>query len=178
MKIDNRLSLERMKRAISPKIIALALLVSIILSVVLYVTLENIKSKELLIWYVTEESTNCFSNDSLVLVDEYVSKNGINKVVLKRLHPDDTYFDVAMSTSAYYNCDIFIMKAEMVKDYVELDIFSTLSVDRFDQEAILFIEENAVGVLISDDYYLLINAKTDIDIQMIYDIFDILARKK
>lgn len=178
MKIDNRLTFERIKRVISHKIVALALLVSIILSVVLYVTLENIKSKELLIWYVTDESENCFLDDSLTLIDEYVSEKGIDKVTLKRLHPDDTYFDAAMSTSAYYNCDIYIMKAEMARDYASIGIFSAVSVDEFDENEILFIGENAFGVLASDDYYLFVNAKADIDIQIIYDIFDILARKK
>ena len=156
----------------------MVLLIVMIASIVLYITLENLASKEILIWYVTTESEDCFSSDSLRLVNEYASKKGIDKVVLTKRHPEDTYFDATMSTSAYYNCDIFIMKAEMAKEYSEIDMFLSLSVDGVDESDLLLVNDNAIGILICEDYYLLINAKTDIDLEIIYDIFDIFTRTK
>lgn len=176
--IDNSLSLERIRRALSPKIVASVLLIMMIASIVLYITLENLASEDILIWYVTTESEDCFSGDSLRLVNEYASKKGIDKVVLTKRHPEDTYFDAAMSTSAYYNCDIFIMKADMAREYFELDMFLPLSVDGDDESELLFVDDNAIGRLIYEDYYLLINAKTDFDLEIIYDIFNIFTRTK
>ena len=58
----------------------------------------------------------------------------------------------------------------MAKKYYEMDMFLPFSLDG----DLLYINGDAVGIMIFEDYYLLINKKTDIDKQIIYDIIDIL----
>ncbi len=178
MMVDNKISKERIKNTLSYKIIAAVLLAVTLASVVFYVTLENMDKKEILIWYVTEDAENCFSDDTVQLCNDYAAQNGIDRVLLTRRHPEDIYFDATMSTSAQYNCDIFIMNEEMAKKYFDMGIFMTVSTDGFDNEELLFIDNKAVGILIDENYYLLINIHTDIDLQIIYDIFDIFTREK
>ena len=174
--MDNNITTARIKRVLSPKIIAIVFLIVTLVTVVFYVTLENIDKKEVQIWFVTTDGEYSFSDDTLKQINDYGAKHGIDKVVLSRRHPEDIYFDVTMSTSAYYNCDIFIMNEEMAKKYYEMDMFLPLQTDGFEGEDILYINDKAVGVLIDENYYLLINAKTDVDLQMIYDIFKIFKR--
>lgn len=178
MTIDNKITLSRIKSALSIKIIVIVLLIAALLATVFYVTMENKEKKEILIWYITTESTDCFSENALKLVNDYAAKVGVEKVVLTKRNPDDMYFDVAMTTSAYYNCDIFIMTAEMAQKYFEMNMFLPLQIDIENEDDLLYSGEDAVGILIDESYYLLINAKTDVDVQIIYDIFDIFKRTK
>ena len=138
------------------------------------ISFGNKEKKEILIWYITTEGTDCFSENALKLVNDYAAKVGVEKVVLTKRNPDDMYFDVAMTTSAYYNCDIFIMQKETVNSYAEAGMFLTLTNHGFDESDLLYFENNAIGVLIDENYYLLINSKTEVDVQIIYDIFEIL----
>ena len=173
MNIDNRLSWERIKGALSSKAVAIVLLIVVIASAILYITLENNDSNEMLIWMITDDNTVGFSQEDLQLINDLCVERGVDKAILSRRHPDDTYFDVTMSTSAYYNCDIFIMKEETAKKYYEMDMFLPFSLDG----DLLYIDGNAVGIMIFEDYYLLINKKTDIDKKIIYDMIDLLIEK-
>ncbi len=175
MNLDNKITAKRIKKALSPKIVAIVLIVVVIASAIFYVTIKNRNSKELLIWYITTEAENGFSDEALRLVNEYGVKSGLDKVVLSKRHPEDAYFEVTMSTTAFYNCDAFIMSAEIVQKYAEAGMFMTL--DYNGENELLYLGDNAVGILIFENYYLLINEKTDIDLQMIYDIYDILNEK-
>lgn len=177
MSIDNNISGARIKKTLTPKTVAIVLFIVTLVATCFYITIENIDSKEILIWFITTDTDDCFSNDALKHINDYGSQKGIDKILLTRRHPDDRYFDVVMSTTAYYNCDIFIMREEMVQKYSALGMFLPLSVDGADTENLLYIGNDAVGILMDEDYYLLINAKTDIDLQIIYDIFDILIKK-
>ena len=172
--MDNNITTARIKRILSPKIIAIVFLIVTLVTVVFYVTLENIDKKEVQIWFVTTDGEYSFSDDTLKQINDYGAKHGIDKVVLSRRHPEDIYFDVTMSTSAYYNCDIFIMQKETVNSYAEAGMFLTLTNHGFDESDLLYFENNAIGVLIDENYYLLINSKTEVDVQIIYDIFEIL----
>lgn len=178
MIVDNKISKERIKRVLSYKTVAAVLVIVMLVSVVFYVTLENKDKKEILIWYVTTEAENCFSEDTVQMCNDYANQKGIDKVLLTRRHPEDIYFDATMSTSAQYSCDIFIMNEEMAKKYAEMAIFMPVSTDGIDQEKLLFIDNDAVGILIDEGYYLLINIHTDIDLPIIYDIFNIFTREK
>lgn len=175
MKIDNSFSWARIKKAISPKIAIAVILIVAAVSAVFYVTLENSESREILIWHITDETEPCISSDTLRQVKDYATDQGIKKVILTRRHPEDRYFDAVMSTTAFYTCDIFIMNEEMALRYTDSDMFLPLSADGFDEESLLYVGNSAIGVALDDDYYLLINSKTDIDEQIIYDIFEILA---
>ena len=145
-----------------------------VLSTIFYITLENYESKALLIWYITEDASHDFSDDVTKLINDDGAEKGIDKVLLTRRHPDDQYFDVAMSTSAFYNCDAFIMKKELVQEYAATGMFMTLCSDGANQENMLFIEDQAVGILVFEDYYFLINEKSDVDLEIIYGIYEIL----
>ena len=175
MNINNDITGDRIKKALTPKIVAIVLIFVMIVTAVFYVSVKNLNSKELLIWYITTDTDNCFSEDALKLINDYGREKGIKKVILTKRHPEDTYFDASMATTAFYNCDAFIMDADMAQKYVEMGIFKTLSYDG-DGE-LLHADGKAIGILIDENYYLLINDKTDIDLQIIYDIYDILVRK-
>ena len=174
MNIDNSISVEKIKKVLTPKIIAIALLVALVVSTVFYITLENNDKNEIHIWYITEDNYDSILSENLRAVEEYIAERGFDKLLVTKRHPDDRYFDAAMSTSAYYNCDIFIMREEMVKSYAEAEMFLTLTNHCFDGSDLLYFENNAIGVLIDENYYLLINSKTEVDVQIIYDIFEIL----
>ena len=172
--MDNSITIKRIKNALSPKVVVIVLVIVAIASTIFYVTVKNKESKELLIWYVTNEDGSCFSDDEIKLINDYGVKNGIDKVVISKRSPLDDYFDVTMSTTAIYNCDIFIMNGEMAQKYAESIEF--LSLDFDGAEDLLYYGERAIGILINENYYLLINKKTDIDLQKIYDIFEILTK--
>lgn len=174
MNIDNSISVEKIKKVLTPKIIAIALLVALVVSTVFYITLENNDKNEIHIWYITEESYDSFLSENMKSVEKYIAECGFDKVLVTKRHPDDRYFDAAMSTSAYYNCDIFIMQKGTVNSYAEAEMFLTLTNHCFDESDLLYFENNAIGVLIDENYYLLINSKTEVDVQIIYDIFEIL----
>lgn len=175
MKTDNKITLSRIKRALSPKILLALFLAVALVTAVFYFTVENNEKNEIQIWYVTTESEDCFPEDTLKLINDYGAMRGIDKVILTKRHPEDTYFDVTMSTTAYYNCDIFIMNEETAKKYYEMDMFLPLEESGFEGD-FLHIDEKPIGLLINESYYLLINAKSDVDLQIIYDIFEIFTR--
>ena len=177
MKLDNTISERRIKNALDLKTVLTVLVVVLVLSTVFYITLENIEKKEVLIWFVTTDAEDMLSANEIKLINDRISQSGIDKAIVTKRHPDDRYFDVAMSTSAYYNCDIFIMKEETVKKYLDMDMFLTFSDRGSEYDDILYINNSAVGILVFDDYYFLINARTDIGIEIIYDIVDILIRE-
>lgn len=177
MKLDNTISKRRIKRALNLKIVLTVLIAVLVLSTVFYITLENIEKKEILIWFVTTDADEMLFKNEIKLINDHISQYGIDKAVITKRHPEDEYFDVAMSTSAYYNCDVFIMNEEMVKKYLDMDMFLLLTDRGVEYEELLYIDNNAVGILIFEDYYFLINALTDIEIEIIYDIVDILISK-
>ena len=127
MKLDNTISERRIKNALDLKTVLTVLVVVLVLSTVFYITLENIEKKEVLIWFVTTDAEDMLSANEIKLINDRISQSGIDKAIVTKRHPDDRYFDVAMSTSAYYNCDIFIMKEETVKKYLDMDMFLTFS---------------------------------------------------
>lgn len=177
MKLDNTISKRRIIKVLNFNTVLTVLAVVLILSTVFYITLENIEKKEIHIWFVTTDAEDTLFDNEIKLINERISQNGIDKAIITKRHPDDRYFDVAMSTSAYYNCDIFIMNEETVKKYLDMDMFLTLSDRGIENGDILYINDSAVGILIFDDYYFLINARTDIGMEIIYDIADIMKRE-
>jgi hypothetical protein len=174
MNIDNRISLGKIKKVLTPKIVVMALLITLVVSTVFYITLENNDKNEINIWYISEDNYDSLLSENLRAVEEYIAECGFDKLLVTKRHPDDRYFDAAMSTSAYYNCDIFIMREEMVEGYAEAGMFLTLTNHGFNESDLLYFENNAIGVLIDENYYLLINSKTEVDLQIIYDILEIL----
>ena len=174
MSVNNKLSLDRIKNTLNLKIIATALAFVAVMSTIFYITIENYEKKEVLIWFVTTDSQTNLSDDALKIINDYGKEKGIDKVLLTKRHPDDQYFDVAMSTVAFYNCDAFIMKKDMAEKYVDMDMFLPIPVDGDSAENILYLENCAVGILIFEDYYFLINNKSDVDFEVIYDIYDLI----
>jgi len=177
MKIDNRISFERAKRVLSLKSIMIVALIVAILTTVLYVMLENKDKREVLIWLVTTDGDCGFSSETMKSINDYGAENGLDRIILTRRDPSDRYFAATMSTTAYYNCDIFIMREDVVKEYLETDMFLPLSTDGIASADLLYYGDNAIGVLAFEDYYLLINNKTDVDEQIMYRIIDILIEK-
>lgn len=178
MNVDNKISVKRIKGVLGLRTLLTALLIVLLVSIIFYITAENIDSKDILIWFITEDVETSISNEVLAELNAYGAEKGVDKIVLTKRHPDDQYFDVTMSTSAYYSCDVFIMNEEMIEKYAELDMFLPLSDGGFDSDSLYYVGEYAVGVSIFEDYYLLINVKTDIELEIICDIIDILIESK
>ena len=174
MNVNNNFSIERIKKTLNLKTVLSVLIIVAVLSTVFYITLENYESKDVLIWHITDDTNNSFSEGAIKLINDYGAEKGIDKVLLTRRHPDDQYFDVAMSTSAFYNCDAFIMQKELVQEYADSGMFMSLSSNGANKEDMLYIEDKAIGLLIFEDYYFLINARSDVDLETIYGIYEIL----
>ena len=137
MKINNSLSFERIKKVLDLKTVLIVLAVVTVLSVMFYVANENLDSKELTIWFVTTDYDAGFSEGTIKEINEYGSDKGIDRILVLKRHPEDRYFDVVMSTSAFYSCDAFIMQGEMAHRYADMDMFMPLSIDTEDKENIL-----------------------------------------
>ena len=174
MNINNSFTIERIKKALDLKTVLSVLVIVALLSTVFYITLENHESLDLLIWYITEDANHRFSDGAVKLMNDYGAEKGIDKILLSMRHPDDQYFDVAMSTSAFYNCDAFIMQKKLVQEYADTGMFMSLSANGAHKEDMLYIEDKAIGLLIFEDYYFLINEKSDVDLETIYGIYEIL----
>jgi len=174
MSINNSFSIERIKKALDIKTVAVVLLVVTLVSLCFYVTIDNLESREVLVWFITGDSNIGFSDETIRLINEYAAEKGIDRVLLTKRHPDDQYFDAAMSTSAYYNCDIFLMERELVSEYAEAGMFLPLSDNGMPEEKLLYDGTDTIGFLLKENYYFLVNAKTDIDSEIIYEIYNML----
>ena len=175
MNVDNKITISRITKSLDLRTVLIVVLVVAVAMGVLYVTLQNRDKKEILIWYVTEDSGTIFADGVAEKVNAHARENGFNRALMTRRDPADQYFDALMSTSAFYTCDIFIMQAEVAQKYVEMDIFMTID-DAAMGSQLFNANGNPIGILICENYYLLINSKTELDMQMIYDIYDILTK--
>ena len=176
MKIDNAITIDRVRKALTPKTVAIVLIIVSLLSLVFYVTVDRQKSREMLIWFVTTETVEPFSSNVLAEINDYGQENGIDKILLTRRHPDDRYFDVIMSTTAFYSCDMFIMTEEMAQKYSDMDMFQPLDYGAGAEE-ILTVDGAPLGLHLHGDYYLFINSESDFDTEILYDIFDIMRAR-
>lgn len=174
MSIDNRLTPERIKKALNMRTVLIILIIVAFLTTIFYITLENRNKNEILIWHITADSEDLISPEALKLCREYATEAGYDKLVFTKRNPEDQYFDAAMSTSALYNCDIFIMSEEMAAKYAEIDMFMPLTPHSAKEEDLLYLGGEAVGISVDGNYYLLVNSRASLDEQTIYDIIDIL----
>lgn len=175
MNLDFSFNVGRIKKALNMRTLLIILLITAFLTTIFYITLENREKKEILIWHITENDESLFSKDQLELASSYARDRGFDRLIFTRRNPSDQYFDAAMSTTAYYNCDIFIMTEEMAINYAESDMLLAISQSGYPKESLLYIGDTAVGLSIDNNYYLLINAKSAVDMQTVYHIYDILA---
>ena len=174
MNIDNAITRERVKKAITPRVIAIALIITLLFSAVFYITLERLDRDEILIWLVTDNIDDGPRSETLALINDYGLECGFDRIILTRRDPRDFYFDATMSTRAYYTCDIFIMKSYVAEKYADMDIFLPITMNL---AGMLYINEISVGIPLYDDYYALINKNSKVNTKVIYDIIDILEEK-
>jgi hypothetical protein len=174
---DNRITLKRIKSSLGKKDIIISLIAVIILSVTVFITVENLERRELFVWLVTTDGEYGLDDGVPQSLNDYGRANGINRVVITRRHPEDRYFDVLMSTGAFYNCDVFIMKSEVAEKYAPLDMYMSLEEYAEIGEDPLLIDGRAVGVAASDGYYILVNRKTSVKPETVFGILDILVEK-
>lgn len=177
MKIDNTITLERIKRVLTPRVILVSLLIVSLLSTVLYMTLDSRSKSEVLIWFVTAEADDSIPTSRVDDINNYGRECGIDKILISRRHPEDRYFDVIMSTTAFYSCDIFIMTEEMALKYSEMDMFLPLGEAYVLGEDALIFGDESVGISLDEKYYLLINRESDVDSTILYNIIDLLRGK-
>lgn len=177
MKIDNTITLERIRRVLTPRVILVSLLIVSLLSTVLYVTLDSRSKSEVLIWFVTAEADDSIPTSRVDDINNYGRECGIDKILISRRHPEDRYFDVIMSTTAFYSCDIFIMTEEMALKYSEMDMFLPLDEAYVLGEDALIFGDESVGISLDEKYYLLINRESDVDSTILYNIIDLLRGK-
>ena len=177
MKIDNTITLERIRSVLTPRVILVSLLIVSLLSTVLYVTLDSRSKSEVLIWFVTTEADDSIPTSRVDDINNYGRECEIDKIVISRRHPEDRYFDVIMSTTAFYSCDIFIMTDEMALKYSEMDMFLPLDEVYVLGEDALIVGDGPVGISLDEKYYLLINRESDVDSTILYNIIDLLRGK-
>ena len=177
MKIDNTITLERIRRVLTPRVILVSLLIVSLLSTVVYVTLNSRIKSEVLIWLVTTEADDSIPASRVDDINNYGRECEIDKILISRRHPEDRYFDVIMSTTAFYSCDIFIMTDEMALKYSEMDMFLPLDEAYVLGEDALIIGDSPVGISLDEKYYLLINRESDVDSTILYNIIDLLRGK-
>lgn len=177
MKIDNTITLERIRRVLTPRVILVSLLIVSLLSTVIYVTLDSRSKSEVLIWFVTTEADDSIPASRVDDINNYGRECGIDKILISRRHPEDRYFDVIMSTTAFYSCDIFIMTEEMALKYSEMDMFLPLDEAYVLGEDALIVGDESVGISLDEKYYLLINRESDVDSTILYNIIDLLRGK-
>lgn len=175
--MNNGITFDRIKKALSLRTLLIILLITAFLTTIFYITIENRERKDILIWHITDESETLISAEKLKSINEYAVLEGFDKLIFTRRDPSDEYFDAAMSTTAYYNCDIFIMTEKMALRFAESNMFLPISADGYAKEDILLFGDTAIGLPIDNNYYLLINAKTTVDTEVIYEIYDILTGK-
>ena len=77
MKIDNTITLERIKRVLTPRVILVSLLIVSLLSTVLYVTLNSRSKSEVLIWLVTTEADDSIPASRVDDINNYGRECGI-----------------------------------------------------------------------------------------------------
>ena len=177
MKIDNTITLERIRRVLTPRVILVSLLIVSLLSTVIYVTLDSRSKSEVLIWFVTTEADDSIPASRVDDINNYGRECGIDKILISRRHPEDRYFDVIMSTTAFYSCDIFIMTEEMALKYSEMDMFLPLDEAYVLGEDALIVGDESVGISLDEKYYLLINRESDVESTILYNIIDLLRGK-
>ena len=177
MKIDNAITLGRIKRVLTLRVILVSLLIVSLLSTVVYVTLDNRSKSEVLIWFVTTEADDIIPSSRVDAINNYGRECGIDKVLVSRRHTEDRYFDVIMSTTAFYSCDIFIMTDEMALKYSEMDMFLPLDEVYAHGDDVLIIGDESVGISLDEKYYLFINRESDVDSTTLYNIIDLLRGK-
>ena len=177
MKIDNTITLERIRRVLTPRVILVSLLIVSLLSTVLYATLDSRSKSEVLIWFVTTEADDSIPASRVDDINNYGRECEIDKIVISRRHPEDRYFDVIMSTTAFYSCDIFIMTDEMALKYSEMNMFLPLDEVYVLGEDALIIGDSPVGISLDKNYYLFINRESDVDSTILYNIIDLLRGK-
>lgn len=177
MKIDNTITLERIRRVLTPRVILVSLLIVSLLSTVLYVTLNSRSKSEVLIWFVTAEADDSIPTSRIDDINNYGRECEIDKILISRRHPEDRYFDVIMSTTAFYSCDIFIMTEEMALKYSEMDMFLPLDEAYILGEDALIVGDESVGISLDEKYYLLINRESDVDSTILYNIIVLLRGK-
>ena len=73
MNIDNRISLGKIKKVLTPKIVVMALLITLVVSTVFYITLENNDKNEINIWYISEDNYDSMLSENLRAVEEYIA---------------------------------------------------------------------------------------------------------
>lgn len=175
MKINNSFSLGRIKKALGARTLLIAIISVAIASVFFYVTIENRESREVTVWLVTTDAEAGLSESTVESINNYVSNKGFDRVLVVKRHPEDHYFDVVMSTGAFYTCDVFIMQEDVALKYAEMDMFMPLSAYGIEGEMLNSSSGDAIGIKLDDNYYFLINSKADIEREIIYDIYKMLV---
>ena len=69
------------------------------------------------------------------------------------------------------------MQKDIALEYAEMDMFLQLSEGSIEGDDLLCVGDAKIGVLIENDHYFLINKKTDIDQEIIYNIYKMLEFK-
>ncbi len=178
MKVDNKITVSRLKRVLTVKTVSIVLLAVILLTAAFYCVRERQSRAELHIWYITDTTENCFADDAIKRINDYGQENGFRKIVLTRRHPEDAYLDVVFSTAGFYSCDMFIMDAETAEKYGKMEMYMPLDSESVGEEKLLYIDGRAVGYFLDENFYFLVNAKTKADFQVIFHIYNILCGAK
>mgnify|MGYP003293390888 CR=1 FL=1 len=117
------------------------------------------------------------SFDGMVSADDRLNMCKLAFSHVNNVHVSD--IEIKRGGKSYTSCTLEELSADDRELYFLCgsDMFLTLSDRGIEYDDILYINNSAVGILVFDDYYFLINTRTDIGIEIIYDIVDILIRE-
>ncbi len=168
MRIDDRISGERIKAALKEKRHIFGLVGIALLCLVLFTTLTNINRRVLTVWESSSLKDSLFNAESEGMLIDRCTEAGLEFSLLIR-SPLDDYYDIAFSTSGVYISDILVLTGEEMEAYSESDVFLPLDGTLLSEYSDSGYERDGVlyGIYLADDRYLAVNVNCDVDIDFV-----------
>lgn len=170
MTIDNKITLERVKKVLKPALIVVLVVAVVLACFVAYYLLSLPSPKEKLTIWVGSTAFDY----SVALRDEvlqYSGKYGITHCSFVIRNPDDFYYDTAFSLSGYYSADVFILDEKQIEMYQETALFMPLNVE----EGYRY-QDKVIGIPLTEELYVLLNYRSDKDAEMLMDVLNFLIQ--
>lgn len=155
------------------------LISSLVLSIILYITLLNVNSKNLVIWEEGSISSSYMSIDIENRLNDIKNDNDIRKVQILIRPSDNIYYEIAFSLNAIYSSDVFILSNESFSKNLENDIYMDISnivLDYSLEDVVSNEEGKVIGLILDENHILAINNKSKYDYEFLDKVIDIIVK--